>query len=52
MNNIANKKGGTDGQTCRRKLKRTAIVVFENLLAKQFQTLPEKFSGKVRFCRL
>ena len=37
MNNIGNKKGGTDGQTCRRKLKRTAIVVFENLLdAKQF----------------
>ena len=36
MNNIGNKKGGTDGQTFRRKLKRTAIVVFENLLAKQF----------------
>ena len=36
MKNIGNKKGGTDGQTCRRKLKRTAIVVFENLLAKQF----------------
>lgn len=35
MNNTANVKGSTDGQTWRR-LKRIAIVMFENLLAQQF----------------
>ena len=32
MNNTASTKGDTDGQTWRR-LKRIAVVVFENLLA-------------------
>ena len=46
MNNIEDIKGGTDGQTCRRKLKRTAIVVFENLLAKQFFRQSSLMFGK------
>ena len=45
-NDMANKKPWTDGQTWRR-LKRTAIVVFENLLG----LLAEQFF-KVHFCCL
>ena len=42
INNTANTKGETDGKTWRR-LKRVAIVVFENLLAQQLKNSYTKF---------